>query len=103
MSAGEGGGVAGNVNRWRGQLGLAQVSEAEVNKLVTQVDTGGGKAMLVDMTGTDARSGQKARLVGAIVPQANGTWFYKLMGNEEVVAAQKDAFVKFVQTAQYPK
>ena len=103
MSAGEGGGVAGNVNRWRGQLGLAQVPEAEVNKLVTQVDTGGGKAMLVDMAGTDARTGQKARLVGAIVPQANGTWFYKLMGNEEVVAGQKDAFVKFVQTAQYPK
>lgn len=103
MSAGEGGGVAGNVNRWRGQLGLGQASEAELSKLVTQVDTAGGKAMLVDMTGTDARTGQKARLVGAIVPQANRTWFYKLMGNEEVVAAQKDAFSKFVQNAHYPK
>jgi len=103
MSGGEGGGVAGNVNRWRGQLGLPQASEAELGKLVTQVDTGGGKAMFVDMTGTDPRTGQKARLVGAILPQANRTWFYKLMGNEQVVDQQKDAFVKFVQSAQYPQ
>jgi hypothetical protein len=103
MSGGEGGGVAGNVNRWRGQLGLSQASEAELGKLMTQVDTGSGKAMFVDMTGTDARTGQKTRLVGAIVLQANRTWFYKLMGNEQVVTEQKDAFMKFVQTAQYPQ
>jgi hypothetical protein len=102
MSAGEGGGLAGNVNRWRGQLGLGQLSEEEISKLVTPVDTAGGKAMLVDMTGTDPRSNQKARLVGAIVPQADRTWFYKLMGNEQLVAQQKDAFTKFVQTAKYP-
>jgi hypothetical protein len=59
--------------------------------------------MFVDMTGTDARTGQKTRLVGAIVLQANRTWFYKLMGNEQVVTEQKDAFMKFVQTAQYPQ
>lgn len=103
MSGGEGGGVAMNVNRWRGQLGLPQATEAELGKLVTQVDTGGSKAMFVDMTGTDPRTGQKVRLVGAIVPQANRTWFYKLMGNEQVVDQQKDAFVKFVQGAQYPQ
>ena len=33
-SAGEGGGLIGNVNRWRGQLGLAPLSEAEVNQSV---------------------------------------------------------------------
>jgi hypothetical protein len=37
------------------------------------------------------------------VLQANRTWFYKLMGNEQVVTEQKDAFMKFVQTAQYPQ
>jgi hypothetical protein len=101
MSAGEGGGVAGNLNRWRGQLGLSPLAESEVNKQVTSVDIAGGKAMLVDMTGTDARSGQKARLVGAIVPQTGRTWFYKLMGNEQVVVREKEAFTKFVQTTKY--
>src|SRR5262249_30134288 len=75
MSAGDGGGVLGNVNRWRGQLGLNQLSQAEVDKLVTSVDIQGGKAMLVDMSGTDMKSGAKTRLVGAIVPKEQQTWF----------------------------
>ena len=102
MSAGDGGGLGSNINRWRGQLGLSPLSEDELNKLVTPVDTAAGKAMLVDMAGNDARTSQKARLVGAIVPQGNRTWFYKLMGNDQVVANQKDAFSKFIQTAKYP-
>jgi hypothetical protein len=101
MSAGDGGGPVSNINRWRGQLGLGPLSESDVNKLVVSVDTSGGKAMLVDMAGTDARTSQKARLVGIIVPQGNRTWFYKLMGNEQLVEKEKDTFSKFVQTAKY--
>ncbi len=100
MSAGAGGGVAANVNRWRGQLGLGELSEADLNKALSPLDTPSGKAVSVDMTGTDARSGQKARLVGVIIPQQEQTWFYKIMGNEQVVAAEKDAFLKFVQSAK---
>lgn len=100
MSPGAGGGVAGNVNRWRGQLGLGELPEAELNQILAPLETAAGKAVSVDMTGTDARSGQKARLVGVIIPLASQTWFYKIMGNEQVVAAEKDAFLKFVQTAK---
>jgi hypothetical protein len=101
-SAGDGGGVAGNVNRWRGQLGLPQASEAEVTKLASPVDTSAGKAMLVDMAGTDPRTQQKARLVAMIVPRAGQTWFYKLMGPEGLVEREKPAFTNFVQSARYP-
>lgn len=101
MASGEGGGVAANVNRWRRQLGLPELADSDLQQSLTAVDTAGGKAMLVDMSGTDARTGQKARLVGAIVPQSGQTWFYKLMGNEQVVGREKDAFQKFVQGAKY--
>ena len=101
MSAGDGGGVLGNVNRWRGQIGLSEQSQAEVEKLAQSVDIEGGKAMLVDMSGTDMKSGAKTRLVGAIVPKGKQTWFYKLMGPAPLVELQKDAFTKFVQTAKY--
>ena len=101
MSAGDGGGVLGNVNRWRGQLGLNPLSQAEVDKLVSSVDIEGGKAMLVDMSGTDMKSGAKTRLVGAIVPKGQQTWFYKLMGPAQLVEQQKDAFARFVQSVKY--
>jgi hypothetical protein len=100
-SPGEGGGLVGNVNRWRGQLGMAPLSEAEVNKSVTAMDVPGGKAQLVDMSGTDARTGQPAWLVGIAVSQSGQTWFYKLMGDAKVVEAQKEAFTQFVQTVKY--
>jgi hypothetical protein len=100
-SPGEGGGLVGNVNRWRGQLGLAPLSEGEVNKSATAIDVQGGKASLVDLSGTDARTGQPTRLVGVMVPQSGQTWFYKLMGNAKVVESQKDAFTQFVQSAKY--
>jgi hypothetical protein len=101
MSAGDGGGVLGNVNRWRGQLGLGQQSQGEVDKLVTSVDIQDGKAILVDMSGTDMKSGAKTRLVGAIVPKGQQTWFYKLMGPAQLVEQQKGTFTKFVQTVKY--
>jgi len=98
MSAGDGGGLAANVNRWRGQLGLAPIADI----LTTPLDVTGGKAQLVDMSGTSAQTGQPAQLVGIIVSQPGQTWFYKLMGDAKVVAAQKAAFTQFVQSAKYP-
>jgi len=99
--AGDGGGLAANVNRWRKQLGQAPVADADVASLPT-IDAAGVKAVLADITGTDARSGKPARLVGVVLPLNGQTWFYKLMGDAAVVGAQKDAFIQFVQSAKYP-
>jgi hypothetical protein len=97
MSAGDGGGFLPNVNRWRGQLGLNALNEMELAHL--QPEREGFK--LVDFTGTDARSGKPSRLIGVMVAQPGRAWFYKLMGDAPVVEREKDAFVKFVQSAKY--
>ncbi|MDE3067642.1 MAG: hypothetical protein KGJ60_08835 [Verrucomicrobiota bacterium] len=99
--AGDGGGLLPNVNRWRQQIGLDAVGGDDLGKVTATVAVAGGQATLVDWTGASAGIGGPVRLVGAIVPVAGQTWFYKLMGEPSVVAAQKDAFVKFVQTAKY--
>ena len=97
-SAGDGGGLAPNVNRWRGQLGLPAIAEI----LTTSVDLPGTKADMVDFSGNDARTGKPARIIGVIVPQGGQTWFYKLMGDPDVVAQQQAAFTRFIQSAKYP-
>jgi hypothetical protein len=101
-AAGDGGGVVGNVNRWRRQLGLNDLGETEVNQLIAPLDAGSAKGMLIDMNGADPRTGDKSRLVAVIVPRGAQTWFYKLMGPVTLVEREKDGFIKFVQTAQYP-
>lgn len=94
------GGLLANVNRWRGQIGLPDVDEAELAKLIRPLDGKEGSATLVDMTGE--RNGLKTRIIGAAVPKRGHTWFYKIMGSEKVAEQEKAAFLKFLQTARYP-
>jgi hypothetical protein len=99
--SGDGGGLLANVNRWRRQIGLGALEQDGLDKLASSVDVTGGKATLVDMNGTDFRSGQPTRLVGVIVPMNGQTWFYKLMGDPNVVEGQKAAFLQFVKGVKY--
>jgi len=100
-ATGQGGGWVENVNRWRGQLGLGELSAEEVTAATTTRDTAGGTAMMVEWTGTDARTGRPARLIGARVLRPDGAWFYKLMGDAPVVESQREAFQRFLRSARY--
>ncbi len=100
--AGEVGGLTANVNRWRGQISLAPIDDAATNQAVTSMEAGGEKGSLVDMNGTDVKTGQPARLIGVAVPHEGRTWFFKILGDEKVVAGERDAFLKFVQTVKLP-
>jgi hypothetical protein len=99
-SAGDGGGFLDNVNRWRGQLGLPR-ADASAYPYQKEPDLAGTPYGIIDLTGKDARTGNPARILGAVISQKDQTWFYKLMGDAKVVESQKDAFVKFVQSAKY--
>ena len=100
-SAGDGGGLAANVNRWRKQLGLPGLAGDDLAKSTQTIETTSGSATLVMLNGTDARSGQPAALIGVMVLRPGQAWFYKLMGDATVVDSQKDAFTHFVQGAKY--
>src|SRR5262249_37760880 len=94
---GDVGGLAANVNRWRGQLGLAGLASTEVQKTVEMVEMDGEKnAYMVDLKGTNARSREQERMVQLRFTRGGETWFYKLMGDEGLVATEKDTFLKFV-------
>jgi len=91
------GGMIPNVNRWRGQLGLPPLAANEANQAIEMVEIGGKKdSYLVDIKGTNARTGTPARMVALGVPYKGETWFIKLLGDESVVAKEKDAFVQFI-------
>ena len=99
--SGDGGGLLGNANRWRGQLGLEPVDEAGLKKLVSTLDLPDGQAILLEMNGTEVKSGKPAWFVAIVVPRQAETWFYRLMGDEKIVAREKPALKKFVQSVKY--
>ena len=99
---GDVGGLVANINRWRRQLGLPAMDETAAVNAATMLEVQSEKASLVELDGTDAKTGQAGRLIGVVVPHDGQTWFFKMMGDGKVVAREKDAFVKFVQTVKLP-
>jgi hypothetical protein len=97
---GPAGGALANVNRWRGQVGLPDFQQADLDKQAQSLELADGRAILVEMTGKDAQ-GKATSITAVILPQAGLTWFYKMMGDAPAVAREKAAFIKFVQSARH--
>ncbi len=95
---GDVGGEFANVNRWRGQLALAPISQAEAAAAITRLEANGLKFALVDFNGT--ANGAPSRLIGAMVPFGGATWFFKLLGPDAVVTKEKARFVEFLKTVK---
>jgi len=96
---GDVGGLLANVNRWRRQVNLPPIEDSQLAQAVREIAVQSDRGSLVELDGTDAK-GQPARLIGVAVPHGGQTWFFKMMGDAKVVAREKDAFVKFVQSVK---
>ncbi|HXA09128.1 MAG TPA: hypothetical protein VNW28_04055 [Chthoniobacterales bacterium] len=92
------GGLLANVNRWRDQLKLAPISnEAEAG---SPMSVGGHDMFFVDLVSAQpvAPDGSKARILGGIFPANGETWFFKMMGPDQLVESQRAAFQQFLQS-----
>jgi hypothetical protein len=100
---GDVGGDLANVNRWRGQIQLPPVSEADLPKAFSRVAGPAGEFLVVDLL-SDApilEGGHQARVLGAILKQPAQTWFFKLTGDADLVASQREAFVGFLKSVEF--
>ena len=93
---GGGGGIAGNVNRWRKQMGLGAISDADLAAL-TQVKFFGGDAPYVEIDGTfkgaGAETGSEGFTMAATVVERRGaTITAKLVGPAAAVRAEVERF-----------
>lgn len=93
---GDAGGLAANVNRWRGQVGLPNLPPAQIDAEIEHTDTAYFHVDLVTMTGEAA--GVPTRIDGAIFNHGGESWFIKFMGPAQLVAQESANFRAFVQT-----
>lgn len=100
---GDGGGLAGNVNRWRGQMGLGPLEDAELSRL-PMVPCMGGMATLFDASGSyTGMSGEnyaQARMLGALIFFPDVSYFVKLVGPAAEVAAEEQKFQAFLTSLE---
>lgn len=93
---GDVGGEVANLNRWRGQLGLPLLADADAARQVLRQEVHGLRATVVDLANADGSRAQ--RMLGAMVPYEGATWFFKLTGPDALVAGQKPAFLRFIES-----
>ena len=97
-----GGDLLENLNRWRGQLGLAAWSQQEMKKTAKTLSIDGHDGTLVDLVGKDARTGKPSCILGLIVPrEGEMAWFVKLTGDAELAQREKENFEAFVQSMKF--
>lgn len=92
---GDVGGDLANLNRWRGQIGLPAVDQAEFDRSTRHLDRNGLHMTVVDIVGTGANA---QRILGAMVPHQGATWFFKLSGPDALVARERTAFLALLDT-----
>jgi len=99
------GGMAGgdfaNVNRWRGQVGLAALPDADISNLAEKISVGDQPADLYDLAGTAPGSGEAQRILGVILHRDDTAWFFKMTGAAGLVEHQKPAFIAFLKSVSF--
>jgi hypothetical protein len=85
------------VNMWRDQAGLPPLDEAELAKTLEPVEIGGEKGQMFEVLGAH-EGGAPLRIVTAFFHTAKASWFFKMAGDEALVATQKPAFVEFLKS-----
>lgn len=88
------GGLAANVNRWRGQIGLGPMTDEAAERLVQAVPFLEGEGNSVELTGSE-----KA-LVCVFTVGPPWSIFLKMDGATEAVERQRRAFWEFVRTVR---
>jgi hypothetical protein len=97
---GTAGSMLANVNRWRGQLELPEIAEAELKGDALMV--AGEKVVVYDLVSTKNLSGEfHKRTLAAAVSHDGMQWFFKMTGDEAGVGEQKDTFVQFLGTVRF--
>jgi hypothetical protein len=93
--AGDGGRDADNVNRWRGQIGLAPVDESAVASEIAPLKTADTTFATTDIAGA------KTRTIAAWTRHDGRVWFIKATGPNAAVEKEKPNFVKFIESVRF--
>ncbi|MCB9916395.1 MAG: hypothetical protein H6828_14800 [Planctomycetes bacterium] len=92
---GQAGGLLGNVNRWRGQLGLPDLAMDEVMALPS-LEMLGAEGLYCDFTGTYTGMGGQARenwrMLGVILANDDAMLFMKMTGPADLLEAERARF-----------
>ena len=94
------GGLLTNVNRWRGQVRLEPVTQAELKKQLKLFPIDSVEGHYVELFSPADIKPRKA-ILGMIAIHGKKAWFFKLTGDAELATREKERFETFVRSIRF--
>jgi hypothetical protein len=92
---GPAGGELANVNRWRGQIGLPPIDEEKLSAARKPMKTRAGDVAVYDFT---SEGQAKTRMIAGLLVTGGNSWFVKMVGDADAVAAARGGFLQILET-----
>jgi hypothetical protein len=93
-----------NVNRWRTEIGLAPVTQEQIGDIVKKIEVDGKQSDYAELIPDSAKPEESQAVeatIAAAVPAEGMIWFFKMRGNRDVVAAERDNFKSFLNSIRF--
>jgi hypothetical protein len=91
-----GGGLLANVNRWRAQVGLPEVNQAQLDRDPPKaIKVAGANAPYYDINGPNRR------MLLVTAEHGERTWYFKMIGSPALVGQNKSKFESFLQSVKF--
>jgi hypothetical protein len=89
------------VNMWRQQMGMPEISKEETDKLLSSVEVAGKQGRLFEIANTASGSEGVQRIVTVMQHDSDTSWFYKISGDDALVAKEKANFLAFIKSVKF--
>ena len=97
--AGDGGGLAANINRWRGQVGLKPLADKEVTGQPLKIADSNEEMLLFNLTSENPATDAEGILAG-VLPRKTETWYFKFTGPVVVLRKTEGVFAEFLRSVR---
>ena len=89
-----------NVNRWRGQIGLEPIAQAELDATTEKLDVGGIESSYIRIVPPEG-AGETSSILAVVIPRSDQTLFVKLIGDRGLAAEEQAKFEQFVRSMHF--
>jgi hypothetical protein len=89
-----------NVNRWRGQIKLPEITQAELDKSLRPIRVADVDGSYVELLGPESEVPRQA-ILGVLAIRGEKAWFFKLWGDADLALREKSHFEEFVKSVRF--
>ncbi len=97
-SAGE---LLPNVNRWRGQVGLTDVDQAQLDQQLEGITVDGAEGHYVKLIGPASEGRRPQAILGVILIRGVSSWFVKMQGDAALAQKEEEKFKTFAKSVKF--